>query len=440
MGLRYDLQWFSDNPYGNNSLFVPSLQKVVVFGDHYPSSAIPGFLTLPITLSSQVGLPNNVFAYLGQAKKNVAPRFGFAYEPIPNTVVRGAFGIFFNLIPASYAGIPFSTLPFSGSQTFSQPASGPPAFSMYAPFSATGAFAANPAVAAQHSTVTPYTEGYNLAVERQLPKGIGVRIGYVGQRNIKQNNSSGGGNYAPDINLNTPQVGVNPQTRRFVQPFAAINQNLTPIFHTTMNSLQIGAHKQYSNGLMVNAEYQWIRVIGTENIEDPSGANVNDSYGNAGGLTPQVFVVSYSYLLPFGKGQALFGGVSNLANMFISGWQISGITTFQTGQPFSVSYTAPGSPIGLVSGRASRAAGGALYPSNKNKAQWFNPAAFMAPVCYNSKGSGPCSQIYSSTGPTTFATYGNSAYNMLSNWMHFQSGFVFAKPEALSRRTPSMNV
>jgi len=197
---------------------------------------------------------------------------------------------------------------------------------------------------------------------------------------------------------------------------------------------------------MVNAEYQWIRVIGTENIEDPSGANVNDSYGNAGGLTPQVFVVSYSYLLPFGKGQALFGGVSNLANMFISGWQISGITTFQTGQPFSVSYTAPGSPIGLVSGRASRAAGGALYPSNKNKAQWFNPAAFMAPVCYNSKGSGPCSQIYSSTGPTTFATYGNSAYNMLwgphlQNWdMNLEKNTVFKERYRLQLRADAFNI
>jgi len=446
MGIRYDLQWFKDNPYGNNSLYVPALQKIVVFGDHFPASAIPGFLTLPITLSSQVGLPNNVFDYLGQATKNFAPRFGFAYQVRPNTVVRGAFGIYFNLIPASYAGTPFGTLPFSGAQTFSQPATAIPSFSMYAPFSATGAFAANPSVAAQHSTTQPYTEGYNLAVEQQFPKGIGVRIGYVGQRNIKQNNASGSGNVAPDINLNTPQVGVNPQNRRFVQPFSAINVFLSPIFSTSMNALQIGAHKQYNNGFMVNAEYQWSRIIGTENLQDPSGSNVNDSYGNISGLTPQVFVVSYSYAFPFGRGQRFFGGVSNLTNKLINGWQISGITTYQTGQPFSVSYTAPGTPVGLVSGRANRTPGGALYPSNQTKAKWFNPTAFIAPPCYNSAGTGPCATIYSSTGPVTYATYGTSAYNMLwgphlQNWdMNLAKNTVWKERYTLQLRADSFNI
>ena len=75
-------------------------------------TAIPAFLKVPITLSSQIGISNNVWNYLGQDKKNVAPRFGFAYQAFPNTVVRGAFGIYYNLIPASYAGGAFGTLPF----------------------------------------------------------------------------------------------------------------------------------------------------------------------------------------------------------------------------------------------------------------------------------------------------------------------------------------
>lgn len=447
IGLRYDLQWFADNPYGNNSLYVPSQQKIVVWGNSYPSAAIPAFLTLPITLSSQIGMGNNVWSYLGQAKTNVAPRFGFAYQPWSNTVVRGAFGIYYNLLPASYLGTPFGTLPFSGSETFSQPASGPAAFTMNNPFSASGAFTANPAVSAQHSTTTPYTEEYNLAIERELPKGLGFRVGYVGQRNIKQNNASGNGTVTPDINLNPlPQIGVNAQTRRFVQPFSTISLFIDPIFHTSMNSLQIGAHKQYSHGFMINGEYQWTRVIGTENLENPSGINTNDSFGNIAGLTPQVFVASYSYALPIGTGQMLFGGASNLVNKFIGGWQVSGITTFQTGQPFSVTYTAPGSPTGQVSGRANRITGMPLYPSNKTRAQWFNASAFAAPPCYNAVASGPCSSVYSATGPTTYATYGTSGYNMMwgphyQDWdMNLQKTTVWKERYRLLLRVDSFNI
>ena len=62
------------------------------------------------------------------------------------------------------------------------------------PFSATGTYSANPSVNAEHASVTPYTEEYNLAVEHQFPGALDVRIGYVGQHNLKQNNASGSGN------------------------------------------------------------------------------------------------------------------------------------------------------------------------------------------------------------------------------------------------------
>ena len=201
-GIRYDLQWFRPSPYGNQSLYIPSLQKVVVFGGGYPPSTspvqvIPQFLSLPIEFAAQAGLPNNVWSYLGQDSNNVAPRLGFAYQVQQNTVVRGAFGIYYNLLPATYFGNNYAgNIPFEGSETFSQP-SGVPTITMNAPFSATGSFAANPSVNAQHSTITPYTEAYNLTIEHQFAKALSLRIGYVGQNNMKQNNSSGTGNTAP---------------------------------------------------------------------------------------------------------------------------------------------------------------------------------------------------------------------------------------------------
>jgi len=119
--------------------------------------------------------------------------------------------------------------------------------------------------------------------------------------------------------------------------------------------------------------------------------NVIDSYGNIGGVARKVAVISYSYPLPFGRGQKLLSGASNAVTNVIGGWQFSGITSFQGGQPFSAAYSASytGTP---TSGRPNAVVGTPLYPANKTLAQWFNPAAFSVPAN---------------------GTYGNSGYNGL---------------------------
>jgi hypothetical protein len=190
-----------------------------------------------------------------------------------------------------------------------------------------------------------------------------------------------------------------------------------------MNSLQVGVHKRYSNGFMVNGEYSYTRVLGLETFENP--ANIGDSYGNIAGITPHTLRVSYSYALPIGKGKWLFGNVSGLADKFVSGWQLSGITSFQTGQPFSVSYTAPGNPVGLVSGRANVIAGAPLYPQNQTLAEWFNPAAFIAPPNF---------------------TYGTSGYDLLWgpnfwNWdMNLTKNTTIFREYNLQLRAEAFNV
>lgn len=421
VGVRYDLQWFEPGPYGQSSLFVPSLGKVVVFGNAYPAGAISSYVnTLTtdgrITLSSNAGISNNPFSFLGRPDKNLAPRFGFAYQIVPNTVLRGAFGIYFNLLPSSKLGDMFGTLPFVASETFTNSKTYSSAFTMNAPFSATGSFSANPSVNAEHNLETPYTEEYNLALEHQFRGGLDVRLGYVGQHNLKQNNEGGnigGGSVQPNINLaDPPIIGSTAQSTALYQPLATISEYMDPLFHSTMNSLQIGVHKRYGHGFAVGAEYQWTRVLGTESVEDPSGQHPNDSYGPINGITPQVLEVSYSYMLPFGHGQLLFANANELVDKVVKGWQLSGISSFQTGQPFSVTYTAPGTPVGQVSGRANVVPGVPLYPAHKTLSEWFNPAAFTAPPCYNVNGPFSCTS-WTSSMPTSYATYGTSGYDML---------------------------
>jgi hypothetical protein len=420
-GIRYDLQRFHDNPYGTESLFVPSVGKVVVFGKSYPAATIPAYIPDTV-LASSVNLPTSMYSYLGQPAHNIAPRFGFAYQIDTNTVLRGAVGQYYNLLPSSYVGGGFGTLPFVASLNYTQPAGNTPEITMNAPFASTASVPANPSTIAQHQTVTPYTEQYNLAVERQLPGAVSLRIGYVGQRTIHQNNFGGPGNTAPDINF-APPGPTSEQSRRPFQPFSTISNDFDPIYHTTGNSLQVGVHKQYSHGLMINAEYQWIRVLGVENHQNPQ--TIGDSYGNISSITPQTLEVNYAYELPFGKNKMLFSTPNRFVDKVISGWQVAGITAFQTGQPFSVTYTAPGSQVYGASGRADRVPGVPLYPAHKTNAEWFNTAAFTAPSPY---------------------VFGNSAYDMLwgphyQNWdMNLQKTTTFGERYRIVLRADAFNI
>ena len=124
----------------------------------------------------------------------------------------------------------------------------------------------------------------------------------------------------------------------------------------------------------------------------------------------------------------------------MSGWQFSGITDIQSGQPFSVTYTAPGSYtdpvtnlkyVGLVSGRANRVPGVRLYPAIQSTLQWFNTAAFSAPT--NAAG-------------IAGAAYGNSGYDMLrgpkfQDWdMSLQKNIKFRERYNVQLRADSFNV
>ena len=122
-GLRYELQWHRPNAYGAVSMFVPGINKVVVFAKSYPASTIPLLKSsFPVVLASDVGLPSNIWDYLGQDTNNFAPRLGLAYKLGQRTVIRAAFGMYYSQIPMLDVGNPISMqVPFAAVETFSQP-------------------------------------------------------------------------------------------------------------------------------------------------------------------------------------------------------------------------------------------------------------------------------------------------------------------------------
>jgi hypothetical protein len=82
-------------------------------------------------------------------------------------------------------------------------------------------------------------------------------------------------------------------------------------------------------------------------VKDPSGALVPgaritlvDKAKGAALSTRHLFTVDTVYELPFGRSKPVLAGAGSIANALIGGWQLSGLSRWASGLPFSV--TEPG--------------------------------------------------------------------------------------------------
>jgi hypothetical protein len=152
-------------------------------------------------------------------------------------------------------------------------------------------------------------------------------LGYVGTR---------GTHLLGDIDINQPTVatreadpgvGINA-----IAPYVGYGQitSRAPVFTSNYNSLQASLNRRLSRGLMVGIAYTWSRLLTTNPLDrallNYDTYDLKQSYGASTLNTPQIFVMSYSYELPFYKNQN--SGVGKV----LGGWQLSGIVNFQTGQ------------------------------------------------------------------------------------------------------------
>jgi hypothetical protein len=176
------------------------------------------------------------------------------------------------------------------------------------------------------------------------------------------------------------------QAQRPYQPWGEIDNTKTS-GKANFNQLQLELKKRLSAGFLVEAEYSYTRSM--DNVPTTGGAqnpnNENGDYGNTDSVPRQVLVFNYLYDLPLGRGRSM--NVSNrVLDAVVGGWSVSGITTYKTGAPLSVSFTVPSSIIGWWGGRADAVQGGAIYSGRNSGShdviggvQWFNPSAFAAP-------------------------------------------------------------
>jgi hypothetical protein len=289
------------------------------------------------------------------------PRFGLALDLGHNTVLRGGFAIFTNMIPTVYPdqslvdfpvaslsslpNAPYSLTPLPVSlpvltstsgqplavngNTKSVPANTP---INYAPFAA----AVGPLIGdfPSDSLRNGYTISGNFTLEHQFAGGIDVQASYVANNGVSL--------YTQDYP--NAMAGAEPQ----YAPFTQITRGLSELqsFHngaySSYNALQLQARKNSpAHGITFQANYTWAKDMTDADAVWSSGWNNGAimenipacrkcEYAPASYSIAQRFVANFEYDLPLAQ------ALSRLPRRLTQGWKTLGIFQAQTGFPFSV--------------------------------------------------------------------------------------------------------
>lgn len=370
-GLRYEYSTPKSDTKGRTYSVIPGAPQSTVFPGAPLGLLFPGDKGAPMGSN----FPD---------RKNVAPRFGFAWQPFRDgkTSIRGGWGIFYDVLkaednfqfngqvpfaaaasissfvpqgPATTAGFTFQSDPFGSTGTpnpFGQPINHNVNFAnTFGTFTSngTGATIVDPHLR------TPYTYQYNLSLEHQLSNKLIARAAYVGS-------SSHGLTALVDINPFDPATlnSANPQrflnerpgnlpsdsTTGFAGSFGQ-EQEFKNASNANYNALQLSLTQQTANVWKLGGMYYTLGYTWAHSIDNASGFRQGTS--TVPFFNPQLFRTSSDfdvrqYLtfsggwdLPFNRGP----------HRVVKGWSLYPILSWRTGFPFTAIggfFTSDGMP------------------------------------------------------------------------------------------------
>jgi hypothetical protein len=338
---------------------------LVLGGSGFPSTATG---RVPVTNDPNVkalfhNLPNGAMnTYWG----TWAPRLGFAYDVTghASTVVRGGFGVFYERVEGNFIFSAVNNPPFIQQSTVYNGNVENPAGATLQVFPAT--------INNSHNLdmKVPRTLNWSLGVQQKLSKDMMLDVAYVGS-------SAANLAYQDDINQLQPGTlqanpGINVNALRPYPGYADIYQYVTGA-NFIYNSMQVQFKKQMAGGGLFNVAYTWSKArtdANAYNYQPMNSYNLRGDWGPSSYNRNQVVVFSYVYPLPFWKNGREWYKVA------LGGWQVSGVTTLQTGLPFNL--TLPGDTAGTgISNQRPNVLGPWQGPT---RTQYLNPSAFVIPT------------------------------------------------------------
>ena len=365
LGIRYDVFTPLTEVHNQISNFDPATNKIIQAG-------VNG-------VSDTAGVKTDY--------SNVAPRFGFAYQPGKSWVVRGGFGIAYVPEFTGSNGL-LKNPPFTNGYSFIQDQVFPTytlamGFPPPTPESPTNPTTGLIAVAKNFQSTRVMQ--YNLTIQKEFGGNV-VSAAYVAALTRH-------GVLSPNIDQPLPAPG----NTNILRPYYPLFPNISTISYqvsannANYHSMQLVFERRLRHGLTINSNFVWAHAL----TGGAPGQLINNwrlEHGSAGTDIRLRWTATADYQLPFiVKSNRWLNGV-------VGGWDFNAIAVVASGLPLTVTNATPRENISsaatqpggvTVSDRPNRIAGCDGYASNATVINWLNASCFVPQALYTAGNSGP---------------------------------------------------